>query len=473
MTATSQRDLLGSLRELVTATTRTDCVNQIETGLERLFADLSPVLELEPRGPEPQATATSGERREAGGSKNSDGLQRFALRARGRRLGHIAVSDPDALGLHVREQLTAFADHAAIALDNARMLEDHERRARRDPLTGLLNRSEFQDLLAGAVARTERDPAELLSLAVFDLDHFKSVNEVSGHSAGDRLLRATAAALTAVSRWSDIVFRIGGDEFALLLPGCGAQDATAIAIRAAEAIGRLQGSVGISWGVATIPTDTRTRGGMLAVADATMYERKGHKSEPAAELRRDARSRLEVASRLAIRLTLLSDPTAIAQMVVEELRAAFGYYLAAIHRLDDDTLVMVAAAGRLTEADPEWLAREQPITTGVNGRVARTGRLALIDDTRQDSDYYGSDPAVDPGSELSLPIHVDGEVWGVLNLEQLATHSFDESDVMLAEAVIAQTGAALHRCLLVEELQSSFSEALGVLCETLLRPSAP
>ena len=171
-----------------------------------------------------------------------------------------------------------------------------------------------------------------------------------------------------------------------------------------------------------------------------------------------------------MRLTLLNDPGAIAQVVVKELHAAFGYYLAAIHRLDDETLVLVAAAGRLTEADPEWLAREQSVTTGVNGRVARTGRLALVDDTRQDADYYGSDPALDPGSELSLPIYVGGQVWGILNLEQLATHGFNESDVMLAEAVIAQTGAALHRCLLVEELQSSFSEALGVLCDTLIRP---
>ena len=103
----------------------------------------------------------------------------------------------------------------------------------------------------------------------------------------------------------------------------------------------------------------------------------------------------------------------------------------------------------------------------MNGRVACTGLLSLVDDTRLDPDYVGTGPSLDPGSELSLPIHVGGRVWGVLNLEQLATHSFDEYDVMLAEAVVAQTGAALHRCLLVDEVERSFSTTLGVLCDAL------
>ena len=64
MTATSQRDLLGSLRELVAATTRVDCVTRIEDSLERLFGDLGPVLELEPRAPDPRPTATDGECRQ-------------------------------------------------------------------------------------------------------------------------------------------------------------------------------------------------------------------------------------------------------------------------------------------------------------------------------------------------------------------------------------------------------------------------
>ncbi len=139
-----------------------------------------------------------------------------------------------------------------------------------------------------------------------------------------------------------------------------------------------------------------------------------------------------------------------------------------INRLDEDEVLrVVAAAGRLTEDGVQLLAWEQPVGTGVNGRVARTGERSLVDDTRLDPDYVGSGPSLDPGSELSLPIHVGGRVWGVLNLEQMATHSFDEYDVMLAEAVVAQTGAALHRCRLVDEMERSFSTTLGVLCDAL------
>lgn len=456
MSATTPDDLLQSLRDLAEATTESDCVTRIEGHLERLFAEIAPSLVLE-------APRSSGR-----ASSMSCDSSRVNLEARGRRLGYVELDGARELDESTQRRLESFADHAALALDNARMLEDHERRARHDPLTGLLNRGEFHSLLAHAVARTVRHPEEMLTLVVFDLDRFKDVNDAGGHGAGDRLLRAAAAALTAVCRSTDAAFRIGGDEFALLLPGCGTEDAARIAARAAEAIRRLDGSAGASWGTATIPVDATTREGVLAVADAVMYERKGHRNQTKSRLQRDASSRLEVASHLATRLMRLRDPREIARTVVDELHSAFGYYLAAIHQLDHDRMLrIVAAAGRLTEESYEWLVWEQPVELGVNGRVARSGQRSLVDDTRLDPDYVGSGPSVDPGSELSLPIHVGDRVWGVLNLEQMATHSFDAYDVMLAEAVVAQTGAALHRCQLVDEMERSFSTTLGVLCDAL------
>jgi diguanylate cyclase (GGDEF)-like protein len=459
MSATSPDDLIDSLKDLVSATTRDDCVVRIESHLDRLYGALEPALRLEERPALADTATTDGQ----------DLPERvIMLTARGKRLGEIVLGGTAELSDRTRQEIVTFADHAALALDNARMLEDHDRRARRDPLTGLLNRGEFHDRLATSVARATGPGAQCLSLVVVDLDHFKSVNDLGGHSAGDRLLRATAAALTAACRSGDDAFRIGGDEFALLLPGCASQDAAAIAERAAEAINRLDGSAGAAWGAATIPTDAATREGLLAVADASMYERKGHRSEATSLLRRDARSRLEVASSLAMRLTRLQDPSEIARAVVDELHSAFGYYLAVISRLDrDGFLRVVAGAGRLTEDDTNYVVREQSVDTGVNGRVARTGKLALIDDTRLDPDYISVSASIDPGSELSVPIHVDGRVWGVINLEQMATHSFDEYDVMLAKAVVAQTGAALHRCILVEEMEHSFSTTLGALCDAL------
>jgi diguanylate cyclase (GGDEF)-like protein len=463
MRAATPQNLMESVHDMLSATSREDCLVRIESHLERLFGAAAPALRVRERQDLLDILGGAGRREE-----NDAGESVVELVARGKLIGEIALANPAGLSDSSRTKLATFADHAALALDNARMLEDHDRRARRDPLTGLLNRGEFHDVLATEVARATRPNGMTLSLVVFDLDHFKSVNDLFGHSTGDRLLRAAAAAMTAACRSSDSAFRIGGDEFALLLPGCGQAEATAIAERASEAIDRLEGSAGASWGVATIPTDADTREGLVAAADAAMYEHKGHQSETTSLLRRDANSRLEVASSLAMRLTTLDSPFEIARTVVDELNSAFGYYLAVINRLDDDGVLRIAAAaGRLTEEDVTYLVKEQPISCGVNGRVARTGRLALVDDTRLDPDYLTVSPSVDPGSELALPIIVGGRVWGVLNLEQMATHSFDEYDVMLAEAVVAQTGAAIHRCKLIEEMENSFSTTLGALCDAL------
>ena len=137
--------------------------------LERLYGEHEPVLVLDKRA----LRLDPG----AGGS----GCRSFELTARGQQARPDSANNGGGvLDEETRRQIVAFADHAALALDNARMLEDHERRARRDPLTGLLNRGEFHDMLSTAVARATSNPAETLSLAVFDLDHFKTVNDSAG-----------------------------------------------------------------------------------------------------------------------------------------------------------------------------------------------------------------------------------------------------------------------------------------------------
>jgi diguanylate cyclase (GGDEF)-like protein len=454
--------VLDALLDVVCATSLGECVRAIEQQAGAVFGLIAPVVTLE------------------GAPATRDHQHSLPLSARGRTLGTLSfrtsstssTSTDLGTGLAVAgvadEQLAAFAKHVAVALDNARLLEDRTRRARVDALTGLLNRGEFQEQLAAAVAEARAVPGHCISLAVFDLDSFKSINDRGGHAAGDRLLRAAAAALTSASRSSDAAFRIGGDEFALILPGTSSQDARAIAGRAAEAIARLQGSSGASWGVSSLPIDATSRDGLVALADAELYRKKGRPEPAAAISHPDVTRRLEVASRLATRLTEPRSPEQIATTVVEELNSAFGYYLAVIHRLHDDgVLRIVAGAGRLADRDFNFLAWEQPVTSGVNGRVARTGEVALVDDTALDPDYLGSDPQTDPGSELSVPIKVDGRVWGVLNLEQLATHAFGADDILLAEAIVAQTGAALHRCALLDEMEASFSTTLAVLCDML------
>ncbi len=176
--------------------------------------------------------------------------------------------------------------------------------------------------------------------------------------------------------------------------------------------------------------------------------------------------RLAVAARLSSQLAPLQRPAEIAGLAVAELHTAFQFYLAVIQRLDGDRLRVVAAAGPLVDQEG-FLAFEQHINDGVNGRVARTATLAWVPDTRLDPDYLGRNDETDPGSELSLPITVDGRVWGVLNLEQVATHAFAADDVLLAEAVCAQVGAALHRAELAAEVEATVTNTLGTLIDVL------
>jgi diguanylate cyclase (GGDEF)-like protein/putative nucleotidyltransferase with HDIG domain len=336
-------------------------------------------------------------------------------------------------------------------------------RARRDPLTGLLNHPAFHEALDAELARAHDDPASTFSLVLFDLDRFKQVNDLDGHAAGDRVLRAAASAMAAACRAAagDAAFRTGGDELALLLPNADADAAARVAHRAADAIARTAHRDGASFGLATWPTHGMTRDQLLATATRAMSTTKARTGTT-------TRTRLAVAARLATKLAPLTDPTSAAQCAVDELHSAFGFFLAVIQRLDehDATLRVVAAAGPLADS-ADFLAHEQPLHEGVNGRVARTGQAASIPDTTNDPDYLRRDPRTDPGSELSLPITVDGRIWGVLNLEQVATHAFGDDDLLLADAVAAQVGAALHRCRLLEELEASFATTLGVLADAL------
>ncbi|MDX6640361.1 MAG: hypothetical protein QOF12_1372, partial [Solirubrobacteraceae bacterium] len=175
--------------------------------------------------------------------------------------------------------------------------------------------------------------------------------------------------------------------------------------------------------------------------------------DPANARRFYLEEQLKVAARLTAIMAASTDPEDLAQRIVDELHLTFGVYLAVVQRLDPDgVLRVVAGAGPLSEAIEDFLIREQSIAVGVNGRVARTATPMLVADTRLDPDYLLRDEATDPLSELSVPILVEGRVWGVLNLEEAHARAFDDGDVTLLELVAAELGGALHRCRLYQEL---------------------
>ena len=151
-----------------------------------------------------------------------------------------------------------------------------------DPLTGTLNRRGFERELKRSLAYVKRYGATA-AMIYLDLDDFKPVNDRHGHAAGDAVLKAVAAALSSRVRASDVVARIGGDEFAVLLWNISEQDACAkaaaleAAAYAAPVVwGRSTLAVGASAGV-TFCGPTDAAGEVLARADAAMYARKAER----------------------------------------------------------------------------------------------------------------------------------------------------------------------------------------------------
>jgi diguanylate cyclase (GGDEF)-like protein len=156
-----------------------------------------------------------------------------------------------------------------------------------DPLTGLNNRRLFGEFLEKEINRARRY-ALPLSLVILDLHRFKEVNDKHGHPRGDEVLRAAATTLKSALRTSDSAFRIGGDEFALLLPQTDAAQALALSRRIetvfAEKLQPLQLSVSVSMdhGVATFPQDGEQADQLIRVADERLYRLKhaNHRKTP-------------------------------------------------------------------------------------------------------------------------------------------------------------------------------------------------
>jgi diguanylate cyclase (GGDEF)-like protein len=148
-----------------------------------------------------------------------------------------------------------------------------------DPLTGLYNRRLFSETFEKELNRSRRYGSPL-GLVVLDLHRFKEVNDQHGHPRGDEVLRTAAATLKKALRTSDSAFRIGGDEFALLLPQTDAEQALALSRRVEtvflEMLQPLQLSVGVSMdhGVATFPQDGEQADQLIRVADERLYRLK-------------------------------------------------------------------------------------------------------------------------------------------------------------------------------------------------------
>jgi diguanylate cyclase (GGDEF)-like protein len=247
-----------------------------------------------PDGPQLQAVAGAWQEEKtwAGGlgapADNHDVMQRgnrqivrLVLTARGRRIGHVTLlrrgEDPFDSGQ--LDLLALLVDQLAVALQNARDYREKLEQAIRDPLTGLYNRRYFFEALEKEVQRSERYGSDA-SLALFDVDDFKRINDTCGHATGDEVLREIGRIVEGIIRPTDSFARIGGEEFALLMPETKQLDALLVAERLRTAICRhriiADRRVTVSGGIASCPQDTTRREELERRADAALYWAKRH-----------------------------------------------------------------------------------------------------------------------------------------------------------------------------------------------------
>jgi diguanylate cyclase (GGDEF)-like protein len=189
----------------------------------------------------------------------------------------VASTEPAGFSAEDESRLKEFGDLLAAAI---RSIEDREKlaaQASSDPLTGLSNHRTLQASLASEVARAVRHGSPL-SVAVLDVDHFKHINDAGGHEVGDETLTAVARCLRSVARAEDTLARIGGDEFAWLLPGTTREEALGAVERARQMISdtvprpyRISVSAGIC-----DTTVTEDPAELLKLADGALYSSKAH-----------------------------------------------------------------------------------------------------------------------------------------------------------------------------------------------------
>jgi diguanylate cyclase (GGDEF)-like protein len=174
-----------------------------------------------------------------------------------------------------------FANQVAIALDNSRRVEQMEKQAITDELTGLYNRRAFAGMAEKEVGRARRYKRPL-ALILFDIDHFKNVNDTHGHLVGDQVLRILTDKVTKTTRTTDIVCRYGGEEFIVLMPEAGREEALAMAERLREMVSGITVvapggtlSLTISLGMAEFESGgDETLENLIHRADKAMYSAK-------------------------------------------------------------------------------------------------------------------------------------------------------------------------------------------------------
>jgi diguanylate cyclase (GGDEF)-like protein len=390
-----------------------------------------------------------------------------------------------------------FADVVALALDNTRIRHQLEQEAQTDWLTGLGNHRLFHERLRREMDRAERY-GRPLSLIVFDLDDFKFLNDLHGHQEGDLVLRRVAAAASEGLRASDMACRIGGEEFAILLPETGKRAARAAADRLCARVRSLPNGVRtttVSCGVAAYPSDAPNVTEFLTAADAALYAAKGRGKDQAATYTAAVRAgrapgsgdpiqveslkQLRLLAGLAGKLNRLNDVKQIGETIVADLAAMVDYHNARVYVLDEDgqTLEPVAFRGTIDEYEGETLEDLRvAVGQGITGAAVARGKTVNVPDALA-CPFAAQIPGTDDIEEsiLAVPFMYDRRALGVLVLAKLGLNQFSALAVRQVELLAAHAAVALENAHLLaqERHAAATAEALLDIATAASREASP
>jgi diguanylate cyclase (GGDEF)-like protein len=321
---------------------------------------------------------------------------------------------------------------------------------------------------------------------MLDIDDFKRVNDIYGHGAGDEILRGLAETLKDSVRSSDAVYRLGGEEFAIVIASRSAQNAEQLAHRVVDRVESTDfdpaGRITISVGLARGPEHAMNPRELIACAEAAMMSAKARgknqivlyeesaMERPAGEpvpSARDVRSvaHMKMLQSLGGKLNRLNNVKQIGTVIATELRALIDYHNCRVSLVEGDDVRPIAFVGQFTSETREPMEiLACRVGEGITGRVAQTGESLLIGDAAN-CEFARILPGTDSidESQVVVPLTFGTRVVGVIVISKLGLNQFDEDDVRLLEVLAGHAAVALENASLYEAARREAERATALL----------
>lgn len=394
------------------------------------------------------------------------------------------TSEDASFTLEEFEVAKRLADAAALGVDNARIRAALEFQAQTDSLTGLYNHRFFHERLRSELTRASR-ARDVVTLLLLDLDDFKRVNDVHGHGIGDHVLIGLAEILTHAIRGSDVVCRIGGEEFAVILPSSDAGDACVLASRISEQLAAANfepaGKMTVSVGIAQGPEHAMNPRELVACAETAMMtakargkdrivifdEKDGERPRGPDPQRTDVRSiaHLKMLQSLGGKLNRLNEVREIGDAIANELRTLIDYHNCRVYVEENGWLHPISFRGELTADEGGSLqAIKCRVGEGITGRVAETGKPLLISNALEcEFAVTVAGTTEIEESILAVPLTYGVRVIGVVVVSKLGVNQFDEDDERLLEVLGGHASVALENARLYERQRREATQAKALL----------